>query len=203
MIGGVVVAWTQYAPMSSNLVTSQYVVQLVPHNVKGYVKKVAAKANEPLKKGDLLLEIDPAHYQYTVDQIDAQLKSATANVKHALANLEASHANAKRAADAVQHTGRSQSGRRCSEKCARKSRKMDSSLRFGQHRGSDRRQLSESGRWRDQRTKGRPKPNKELENKRQPFNRHKPASLRLRLPINKQSPVLQKLVRAYCKRTPR
>jgi multidrug resistance efflux pump len=55
---GVVVAWTQYAPMSSNLVTSQYVVQLAPYNVKGYVKKIFAKANAPLKKGDPLLEID-------------------------------------------------------------------------------------------------------------------------------------------------
>jgi len=61
MIGGVVVAWMQYAPMSSNLVTSQYVVQLVPYNVKGFVKKVFVKANEPLKKGDPLLEIDPQH----------------------------------------------------------------------------------------------------------------------------------------------
>ena len=68
MIGGVVVAWTQYAPMSGSLVTSQHVVQLVPYNVKGYVKKVYAKANEPLNKGDPLLEIDPSPYQYTVNQ---------------------------------------------------------------------------------------------------------------------------------------
>jgi len=102
MIGGVVVAWMQYAPMSSNLVTSQYVVQLVPYNVKGYVKKVFAKANEPLNKGDLLLEIDPTPYQNAVDQIDAQLKAAKANVKQARANLDAAHAGAKKAADAVQ-----------------------------------------------------------------------------------------------------
>jgi len=62
MIGGVVVAWKQYAPMSGNLITSQYVVQLVPYTVKGYVKKVHAKANQSLKKGDLLLEIDPTPY---------------------------------------------------------------------------------------------------------------------------------------------
>ena len=102
MIGGVVVAWMQYAPMSGNLVTNQYVVQLVPYNVKGYVKKVFAKANEPLKKGDLLLEIDPTPYQNAVDQIDAQLKAAKANVKQSAANLDAAHASAKKAADAVQ-----------------------------------------------------------------------------------------------------
>jgi multidrug resistance efflux pump len=102
MLGGVVVAWTQCAPMSGNLVTIQYVVQLVPYNVKGYVKKVVAKANEPLKKGDLLLEIDPTPYQNAVDQIEAQLKAAKANVKQSVANLDASHANTQKAADAVQ-----------------------------------------------------------------------------------------------------
>jgi hypothetical protein len=55
-----------------------------------------------LKKGDLLLEIDPTPYQNAADQIDAQLKAAKANVKQSLANLAASHANAKKVADAVQ-----------------------------------------------------------------------------------------------------
>jgi multidrug resistance efflux pump len=102
MLGGVVVAWMQCAPMSGSLVTSQYVVQLVPYNVKGYVKKVFAKANEPLKKGDPLLEIDPAPYRYTVDQIDAQLMAAKANVKQSRANLDAAYASTQKAADAVQ-----------------------------------------------------------------------------------------------------
>jgi multidrug resistance efflux pump len=102
MIGVVVVAWTQYAPMSGNLVTSQYVVQLVPYNVKGYVKKVYAKANEPLEKGNPFLEIDPAPYQYTVNQVEAQLRAAQANVKQSQASLDATHANASKADDAVQ-----------------------------------------------------------------------------------------------------
>ena len=102
MIGGVVVAWMQYSPISGDLITSQYVVQLVPYNVKGYVKKVYAKANEPLKRGDLLLEIDPAPYQYTVDQVDAQLKAAKASVKQSQASLEVAEANALKAKDAVQ-----------------------------------------------------------------------------------------------------
>jgi len=102
MLGGVVVAWTQCAPMSGSLVTSQFVVQLVPYNVKGYVKRVFARANEPLKKGDLLLEIDPAPYQYAVDQIDAQLNAAKANVRQSRANLDAAQANTQKAADAVQ-----------------------------------------------------------------------------------------------------
>ena len=86
IVGGVVVAWALSAPISPKLVTSQYVVQLVPY-VKGQVKTVHAQANQPMKKGDLLLEIDPAPYQYTVDQLQAQLKAAKANVEQAKAAL--------------------------------------------------------------------------------------------------------------------
>src|SRR5262249_36429047 len=75
MIGGVVVAWTLCSPMSSRVVTTQYVVQLVSY-VKGQVLKVHAKANQPVKKGDLLLEIDPEPFQYTVNQMEAQLAAA-------------------------------------------------------------------------------------------------------------------------------
>ncbi|MGY4486856.1 multidrug resistance efflux pump [Bradyrhizobium sp. LM3.2] len=64
MIGGVVVVWTQSAPITDKMVTSQYVVQLVPY-VKGQVKVIHAEANQRVKKGDLLLEIDPAPYKYT------------------------------------------------------------------------------------------------------------------------------------------
>ena len=91
MIGGVVVVWTQAAPITDKLVTSQYVVQLVPY-VKGQVKAVDAKALQPIKKGDLLLEIDPAPYQYTVSQVEAQLSAAKATVKQAEASLQAANA---------------------------------------------------------------------------------------------------------------
>src|SRR5215470_1596451 len=84
MIGGVVVAWTQSAPLTGRLVTSQYVVQLVPY-VKGQVTAVHARANDPVKKGDLLLEINPAPYQFTVAQLEAQLSVSKANVQQAKA----------------------------------------------------------------------------------------------------------------------
>ena len=67
MIGGVVVVWTQAAPITDKMVTSQYVVQLVPY-AKGQVKAIYAQALQPMKKGDLLLEIDPAPYEYAVKQ---------------------------------------------------------------------------------------------------------------------------------------
>jgi membrane fusion protein (multidrug efflux system) len=87
MIGGTVVVWTQSAPITDKMVTSQYVVQLVPY-VKGQVKTVYAQALKPMKKGDVLLEIDPAPYQYTVSQVESQLNTAKATVQQAQATLE-------------------------------------------------------------------------------------------------------------------
>ena len=86
MIGGVVVAWMLSSPISEKLVTSQYVIQLVPY-VKGQVKAVHAQANQPMKKGDLLLEIDPAPYQYAANQLQAALEQAKAGEANAKANL--------------------------------------------------------------------------------------------------------------------
>jgi multidrug resistance efflux pump len=92
LIGGVVVAWFLCSPMSARVVTTQYVVQLVSY-VKGKVLKLHAQANQPVKKGDLLLEIDPKPYQYTVNQVEAQLAAAKDNVKQSQAALEAADAN--------------------------------------------------------------------------------------------------------------
>jgi membrane fusion protein, multidrug efflux system len=96
MIGGVVVAWMQSAPITEKLVTNQYVVQLVPY-VKGQVVKVDAQANQPLKKGDVLLEIDPTPYRFAVEGLEAQLKSSRANVDQAKAAAENAQANVAKA----------------------------------------------------------------------------------------------------------
>jgi membrane fusion protein (multidrug efflux system) len=99
------VAWTLSAPISSKLVTTQYVVALVPY-VKGQVKTVHAQANQPMKKGDLLLEIDPEPYQYTVNQRQGQLRAATASVEQAQAAAETAQAtlNKAKAADMLAKT---------------------------------------------------------------------------------------------------
>lgn len=92
ILGTVVVGWFLCAPMSSRVVTTHYVVQLVPY-VKGQVLKVHAQANQPVKKGDLLLEINPQPYQYAVNQATAQLHAAQDNVKQAGAAVTAAQAN--------------------------------------------------------------------------------------------------------------
>ncbi|HEV3445630.1 MAG TPA: biotin/lipoyl-binding protein [Gemmataceae bacterium] len=100
MIGGVVVAWMLCAPLSPKAVTTQYVIQLVPY-VKGQVKKVYAQANQPLKKGDLLLEIEPEPYQNTVNQVQAQLQAAKETVNQAQAGVQVADAGVLKARDGV------------------------------------------------------------------------------------------------------
>jgi RND family efflux transporter MFP subunit len=50
-------------------------VAIVP-NVPGQVVEVPVRANEPVKRGDVLFRIDPTQYQAKVDQLSAQLKLA-------------------------------------------------------------------------------------------------------------------------------
>jgi multidrug resistance efflux pump len=61
------------------------------------VLRVHAPANQPVQKGDLLLEINPAPYPYTVNQAPAQLNVANANVEPAQAGLQAAADNVAQA----------------------------------------------------------------------------------------------------------
>jgi multidrug resistance efflux pump len=87
LLGGVVVLWTLAAPISKRTVVTRYVVQIVPW-VKGQVKSVPAQPNVVLKKGAVLFQIDPAPYQYTVNQLEAQLSAAKSNVLQLDASLQ-------------------------------------------------------------------------------------------------------------------
>jgi multidrug resistance efflux pump len=77
-------------------VVSRYVVQLVPY-VKGQVISIPAKPNVPLKKGDVLYEIDPTPYQYAVSQVEAQLAAAKSNVSQLAAGVRVAEANIEKA----------------------------------------------------------------------------------------------------------
>src|SRR5262245_33500995 len=91
-VGTIVAIWMLVAPMSGQVVTQQFVVQLVPY-VKGQVLKIHAQPGVPLKRGDLLLEIDPAPSQFTVNQNEAQLNAAKETVNQARAALQAASAS--------------------------------------------------------------------------------------------------------------
>ena len=47
----------------------------VAADVPGYVVDVPVKDNQRVKKGDLLIQIDPEHYQLAVDQANAMVAS--------------------------------------------------------------------------------------------------------------------------------
>jgi multidrug resistance efflux pump len=87
MIGTIVVLWTLACPMTSRVVVSRYVIQIVTYE-KGRVVSVPAAPNVPLKKGETLFQVDPAPFQDTVDQLTANLATAKNNVLKLQAALE-------------------------------------------------------------------------------------------------------------------
>ncbi len=96
LLGGIIILWTIAAPISPKAVVGRYVVELVPY-VKGQVVSIPAQPNVPLKKGDILFQIDPKPYQYAVDQVQAQLQAAKSNVKQMSATVRVAEANVKKA----------------------------------------------------------------------------------------------------------
>ena len=102
MIGGVVILWLPSAPISSSAVVTRYVVQLVPW-VKGQVSSIPAKPNVPIKKGDVLYEIDPTPYQYDLQLAQAQLQAGQSNVQQLEASVKVAEAGIEKAeADVAQ-----------------------------------------------------------------------------------------------------
>jgi multidrug resistance efflux pump len=81
--------------------TFRYVVEIVP-NVSGEVIHVPVKALEPLRKGDVLFEIDPAPFQAKVDQLRAQLQANIQNVEQLQASAEAAQATVKKTEDDIE-----------------------------------------------------------------------------------------------------
>lgn len=63
--------WTRDAQIRANIVG-------IAPRVAGPIVQIPIKDNEPVKKGDLLFEIDPSTYQAALDQASAQLKQAQA-----------------------------------------------------------------------------------------------------------------------------
>jgi multidrug resistance efflux pump len=94
MIGIIMLVMNYNHPFSSNARIYFATTPILP-NVRGRVIEVPVEANAPLKQGDVLFRIDPAPYQYVVDQKKALLAEAEQSVKQlksaydqALANVE-------------------------------------------------------------------------------------------------------------------
>ena len=97
---GMLTLWTHASPYSTRAVVSRYVVPVVPW-VQGPIVRIPAKPNVPIKKGDVLFEIDPTSYQYTVNQAKAALQVARSDEARFAAGVKVAEANiAKVEADA-------------------------------------------------------------------------------------------------------
>jgi membrane fusion protein (multidrug efflux system) len=60
---------------------------MIAAKVSGYVTAVKVDEGERVKKGDLMVEIDPRDYQNTLTQVQAELSSAQARVKDSEGNF--------------------------------------------------------------------------------------------------------------------
>jgi len=65
----------QFTSPAGNVLLGHYSVQIIP-NVAGQVTEVPVQPNLPLKKGDVLFQIEPRPFQAAVDQLSAQLQLA-------------------------------------------------------------------------------------------------------------------------------
>ena len=78
-----------FAPSSADVRVFKYTVPIVAQ-VKGRVIEVPVEeGNRLVKKGEVLFKIDPQPYQLAVNQLEAQLASASASQKELLESLKA------------------------------------------------------------------------------------------------------------------
>jgi len=97
-IGGVVLLATVVftvniiTPGTEDVRVINFVTEVVPR-VQGTITKVAVEGNTMVKKGDILIEIDPKPYQLKVSQLEAQLADTVASAKSLKQNYDAAIAN--------------------------------------------------------------------------------------------------------------
>ena len=81
-----------FAPSSHDVRVIKYVVQVIPQQ-RGRVVEVPAEGNRPMKKGEVLLRIDPTPYALDVKVLEAQLKEAEGAADNLRGQLDAAKGN--------------------------------------------------------------------------------------------------------------
>ncbi|TWC07188.1 multidrug resistance efflux pump [Bradyrhizobium macuxiense] len=96
LIGGFILAiflaLFNYLTPSGRLTVTGRVVEMTP-NVTGQIVAIPVKPNVPVKKDDVLFEIDPAPFQYKVNQLQASLAAAKQQTEILKSNYEQATAN--------------------------------------------------------------------------------------------------------------
>ena len=88
----VFMAMFNYLTPSGSFVVISRVVEVAP-NVSGQVIAIPVETNVPVKTGTTLFKIDPAPFQYKVDQLEASLAGARQQALQLKANYEQASAN--------------------------------------------------------------------------------------------------------------
>jgi multidrug resistance efflux pump len=88
----VFLAMFNYLTPSGSFVVASRVVEITP-NVSGQIIAISVKPNEPVKAGTTLFQIDPAPFQYKVDQLAASLVQAKQQALQLKASYEQATAN--------------------------------------------------------------------------------------------------------------
>jgi multidrug resistance efflux pump len=86
-----------HTPFTTDAYVQAYVVQVAPR-IEGQVVRVAVEENQPVKKGDLLFEIDPRPFEYQVELLKAKRVDAVQQVAQLEAELAAAKADIERLA---------------------------------------------------------------------------------------------------------
>ena len=85
----------QYTPFTTDAYVQAYVVQVAPR-VEGQVVHVFVEENQPVKKDDLLFEIDPRPFQYQIALLEAKRVEAVQQVAQLESDLAAAKADDER-----------------------------------------------------------------------------------------------------------
>lgn len=80
------------APTTSHVRVANYVVEIVP-SVTGRVLEVPIEGNRLVRKGDVLLKLDPKPFQIQIKALEANLATVQANAAQLNAQLDAARAN--------------------------------------------------------------------------------------------------------------
>ncbi|WP_426611332.1 HlyD family secretion protein [Bradyrhizobium sp. McL0616] len=96
IVGGLLAGMNYNHPFTTDARLYFFTTPIVPQ-VKGRIVEVPAKPNVALKKGDPLFKIDPAPYQFVVDQKKAALAEAEQGVKQLKASLDQASAGLEKA----------------------------------------------------------------------------------------------------------
>lgn len=94
----ILVSMNNFHPSSSQACVFQRVFQIVPHiTTPGRVIELAAQANTPIKKGDVLFKVDPKPFEIEVNRLEAALAAAQQTVPQLKSSLEQATAAAEKA----------------------------------------------------------------------------------------------------------